>query len=156
MECRNVPGEGPPPGTRHQFAFFSTTTQRISKISVSMKSSVHVLSKYEGITMFEFLKFDTWANNRHIGCTFVVLRGGYTETPGLPILIVENERFWHARGRKNMKIWKTLRMSPQVTSGGLVVHVGCQESRGVEFRTDLHSEGTPWTSRFKGGPEFWG
>ena len=65
---------GTPPGPLHQFAFFSTTSQRISKISVSMKSSVHVLSKYEGITMFEFLKFDTWANNRHIGCTFVVQR----------------------------------------------------------------------------------
>ena len=62
------------PGPLHQFAIFSTTAQRISKISVSMKSSVHVLSKYEGITMFEFLKFDTWANNRHIGCTFVVQR----------------------------------------------------------------------------------
>ena len=73
MECRSAPG-GTPPGARHQFAFFSTTTQRISKISVSMKSSVHVLSKYEGITMFGFLKFDTWANNRHIGCTFVVQR----------------------------------------------------------------------------------
>ena len=66
--------QGGPPESCHQFVFFSTTTQWISKFSVSMKSSVHVLSKYEGITMFEFLKFDTWANNRHIGCTFVVQR----------------------------------------------------------------------------------
>ena len=109
MECRRAPGGTP--GALHQFAFFSTTTQRISKISVSMKSSVHVLSKYEGITMFEFLKFDTWANNRHIGCTSVVQRWVHRD-PWVADLdswkwtILACQRSWKYENMKKMKTYE--------------------------------------------------
>ena len=50
-----------------------------------------------------------------------------------------------------MKIWKTNGKGSQTTSYGHVVHVGGVRSREKSNFDDLHTEGTPWTCRFKHG-----